>query len=411
MKKILDRLLPFALISAALMQLNGCATVTAGLESALTPPSISDTVDSFESAALAIKTSNRILLQAPISEQEAWPEMLYKAPSSNNALKMGLSAFGMSQGVTIPTEFDPETGFPRPTSALYILIKDRNEMLNKELRKTYINYFKNNPGAITCAIENKLPDCNNEFAYKNTLMAYGTVSGNSQEIVALEQKIELMANGYKECDAWMRKSKEGDVKPVACKDTGLKSEDVEKASQINVKKEDLAEARKNYGKLSKRVYQASVAGADFTAAAVTKLVGAVVKFPSALSNAHNELSGWKGAVNAVMILPRLKNFFTSIGTYKDNLGIQYTAYSTMYKQIQGTYDVEDTPKTKEAKQRIERVRIALAELEPKLDMIAAGKEVEFTLAEREKWDRLAASFPAESYNLERAILTASRDSL
>lgn len=402
---------PFALLAlagAALLQLNGCATVTAGLESALTPPSISDTVDSFESAALAIKTSNRILLQAPISEQEAWPEKLYQAPSSNNALKMGIAAFGASQGVTIPTEFDPETGFPRPTSALYILIKDRNQMLNKELKRTYINYFRKNPGAITCAIENKLPDCNNEFAYKNTLMAYGTVSGNSQELAALEQKIELMANGYKECDAWMRRSQEGDVKPVACKDTGLKSEDVEKAAQINVKKEDLAEARKNYGKLSKRVYQASVAGADFTAAAVTKLVGAIFKFPSAIQNAPNELRGWKGAVNAAMILPRLKNFFSAIGTYKDNLGVQFTAYSTMYKQIQGTYDVEDTPKTREAKQRIERVRIALAELEPKLEMLAAGREVGFSAAEQEKWERLAASFPAESFDPEQAILTASR---
>ncbi len=411
MKSIVNKLLLLAFGVVPLSCLNGCATMTAGLESALTPPSISDTVDSFESAALAIKTSNRILLQAPISEQETWPEKLYHAPSTKNTLKMGISAFGASQGVTIPTEFDPQTGFPRPTSALYILIRDRNQMLNRELKKSYLAYFRRTPDTYTCPIQNKQPDCTNEFAYKNTLMAYGTVSGNNQEIAGLEQKIELMANGYRECDAWMRRSKQGEVKPVACKDPGLKSDEVEKAAQIQVKKEDLAEARKNYGRLSKRVYQASVGGADFTAAAVTKLASAIIKFPRALQNAHNELNGWKGAVNAAMILPRLKNIFSAIGIYKDNLAIQFTAYSTMYKQIQGTYGVEDTPQTTEAKKRIELVLIALAELTPKLDTIVSGEAVEFSPAERETWDRLAALFPPDPPTPERTMQVASHGGL
>src|SRR6185369_15820021 len=198
MNNVLIKLSLAALSGTALLQLYGCATVTAIAESTLTPPSISDTVDSFESAALAIKTSNRILLQAPISEQENWPEKLYNAPSTNNSVKMAVSAFGAYHGVTIPTEFDPETGFPRPTSPLYVLIKDRNQILNNELKKSYISYFQMNPDAITCAIENKLPDSINEFAYRNTLMAYGTVSGNDQEIARLDQQIELMANGYTE---------------------------------------------------------------------------------------------------------------------------------------------------------------------------------------------------------------------
>lgn len=411
MKSIVNKLVLLAFAAVPLSCLNGCATMTAGLESYLTPPSISDTVDSFESAALAIKTSNRILLHAPISEQETWPEKLYHAPSTKNALKMGIAAFGASQGVTVPTEFDPQTGFPRPTSALYILIRDRNQMLNRELKKSYLAYFRKNPQTITCSIENRQPECTNEFAYKNTLMAYGTVSGNNEEIAGLEQKIELMANGYRECDAWMRHSRQGEVKPVACKDTGLKNDEVEKTAQIRVKQEDLAEARKNYGKLSKRVYQASVGGADFTAAAVTKLAGAIIKFPKALQNAHNELNGWKGAVNAAMILPRLKNIFSAIGIYKDNLAIQLTAYSTMYKQIQGTYEVEDTPRTTEAKQRIELVLIALAELTPKLDTIVSGETVEFSPAERETWDRLAALFPPDPPAPERTMQVASHGGL
>src|SRR6185369_12754654 len=191
--------------------------------------------------------------------------------------------------------------------------------------------------------------------------------------------------------------------------TGLKNDDVEKAAQIKVKKEEVDDARKNYGKLSKRVYQASVAGADFTAAAITKLTAAVFKFPRAMANARHELSGWKGAVNAVMILPRLKNFYSAIGIYQSNLGIQITAYTTMYKQIQGTYDIEDTPKTKEAKQRIERVLTAMAELAPKLDLLATGNEVEFTVAEQEKWDMLAASYPSDPNVFEQAIIYASRD--
>ena len=385
----------FMLLLAAtgLLQIYGCATITAVAESSITPPSISDTVDSFESAALAIKTSNRILLKAPISEDEIWPEKLFKAPSANNSMKMALSGVGAYFGVTVPTEFDKETGFPRPTSPLYIMIKDRNQMLNKELNKTYLAHFKKSPEDVTCSIINKKDDCQNEFAYRNPLMAYGTVSGNNLELAKLEQKVDLMAKGYQECDAWVRKSKEGSVVPATCKDTGLRGDQVEKSLQINMTREELEIARKNYSKLSKRVYQTSVAGADFTAAAVTKIAAAIIKFPAALKNANNELSGWKGAVNTAMILPRLKNLFSSIGIYKDNLGVQFTAYKTMYSQASEKYEIKDEEKTKEARTRIERCEVAYAGLAPKLDQIAQGDQVEFSANEIAVWEHLAAQYP------------------
>lgn len=393
MKNFMKWSMVAALSAPALFQLNGCATVTALAESALTKPSISDTVDSFESAALAIKTSNRILLNAPISEDEAWPEKLYHAPSAENSLKMLISGFGGYHGVTVPTEFDPETGFPRPTSPLYIMIKDRNQMLDRELNKEYLAYFNNNPKDITCSIINKKPDCINEFAYRNPLMAFGTVNGNNIELAKLEQKVDLMSKGYRECDAWVRKSREGDVAPAVCKDTGLKSDEVEKALQINLTKEEMDIARRNYGRLSKRIYQASVAGADFSAAAVTKIGAAIIKFPAAIQNAKEEFKGWKGAVNTAMILPRLKNLFSAIGIYKDHLGTQFTAYKTMYSQISEKYEVHDDENIKEARVRIERFETAYARLAPKLDLLVKGGEVEFTQDETMTWDLLAAAYP------------------
>lgn len=374
-----------------LMQLNGCATVTALAESAITPPSISDTIDSFESAALAIKTSNRILLSAPISEEEAWPELLYKMPSSENTMKMAVAGAGAYFGVTIPTEFDKETGFPRPTSPLYLLIKDRNKMLDKELKSTYTKYFKNNPGSYQCAISNKKPDCTNEYAYRNPLMAFGTVSGNSEELAKVELHMNQMEKGFRECDAWLRKSKEGDVASAYCKDPALKDDDF-KVLEIKKTKEQLENDKKVYGKLSKRVYQASVAGADFTAAAMTKVIASIVKFPLALKNAQNEIKGWKGAVNIAMLLPRMKNLFKSIGIYKDNLGLQYTAYKTMYKQIEGNYDVEDKPATKEANLRIENFEKEYAAIRPQLELLAAGKDITFDPRTIERWELMAAVY-------------------
>jgi hypothetical protein len=375
-----------------LLLLNGCATVTTVAESALTKPSISGTVDSFESAALAIAISNRILLRSPISEEEIWPEKLYHAPTAENSVKMAVAGAGGYHGVTIPTEFDKITGFPRPTSPFYIMLKDRNQILDKELKKDYMIYFKKHPKKITCSIIKKKRDCINDLAYRNPLMAYGTIIGNNEELANLEKSVILMSKGYRECDAWVRKSKQGNIIPVACKDHGMKSEDANKALQIHKTKEEMEIARKNYSRLSKRIYQASIAGADFTVAAVIKLGTAIVKFPEALKNADNEFKGWKGVVNRQMILPRLKNLFSAIGIYKDQLDIQLTIYKTMYDQISGKFDIEDDSKTKEARSRIEHFTRAYTDIAPKLDLLARGEPVEFSPHEIATWDDLAASY-------------------
>lgn len=377
---------------AGLLNVTGCATVTAIAESALAPPSICDSLDSFESAALAIKTSNRILLLAPISEQEEWPERMFAMPTADNSIKMALSGLGMKYGITVPTEIDPETGFPRPTSPLYIMIKDRNKMLNKELRKSYVEYFKKHPAVIQCDIEERKPDCANEYAYRNALMAYGTVSGNNEELIRLEQEMEQMAKGFRQCDAWVRRSQEGEVAKAFCKDPVLKDEAF-KDMEIRKTKEQLEEDRKIYGKLSKRVYQATVAGADFSAAALTKIAATIIKFPEALRHAPEEIKGWKGAMNISMLLPRIKNVFSALGIYKDNLYLQFTAYKTMYTQIQGNYQVEETIETREALRRIEQLDTLLAATGQRLDRLAAGQDASFSLHEIAAWEKLAAQWP------------------
>jgi hypothetical protein len=404
MKNVM-KMLALASLLAASTQLSGCASGMAAIEGLTTPPSISDTLDSFESAALAIKISNRILLEAPISEQEEWPVKLYKAPSAENSIKMAITGFAGSKGITIPTEFDPQTGFPRPTSPLYLLIKDRNLMLDKEINKTYLSTFKKDQQAISCAISKPAKDCIDKHAYKNPLSAYGVISNNSKAVADLEKELYLASNGYKECDAWVRKSKEGDVEPVACKDKSIKSDVFEKDLEIKQSKEEIELAKKNYGRLSKKVYMASVGGADFTAAAITKLVVTIAKFPLAVKNAPQEIKGWKGAINIAMLLPRIKNLFSAVGTYKDHLGNQITAYKMVYNNLQDKYDVKDDDKTKQAKLRIDRFEAAYKEIEPKLNQMAKGENIELTSAEQMKWEVLASMYPAD-INFDNELLLA-----
>lgn len=406
--KVLKIMLLLTLLAAS-TQLSGCASGMAAIEGLTTPPSISDTLDSFESASLAIKISNRILLESPISEQEEWPSKLYKAPSLENAGKMALTGFAASKGVTVPTEFDPQTGFPRPTSPLYLLISDRNKMLDKEINKTYLNTFKKDPKVVSCAISKPAKDCIDKHAYKSPLRAYGVISNNSNAVAEMEKELQMAANGYKECDAWVRKSKEGDVEPVACKDKSIKSDDIEKNLDIKQSKEEIEVAKKNYGRLSKRVYMATVGGADFTAAATTKLVTAILKFPLAVKNAPQEIKGWKGAINIAMLLPRIKNLAFSIGTYKDHLGNQIAAYKMIYNNLQDKYDVKDDEKTKQAKLRIERFETAYREIEPKLAQMAKGENVELTAADQMKWDVLASLFPADADYDNELMLAAIQE--
>ena len=397
---VLKKLATLLLAGAAIFQLNGCATITAGGECAaeLYNPTISAALDSFESAAIAVKLSNRVLLKAPLSEQDSWPSSLYGAPSGAAMVKGAFSIIGTLAGVPgAAIEIDPETGFPRPTSALYTFLKDRDKMLDKEVCKDDVVFFRRNAQEISCPLgSRKKSETFDENVYRNVLMAYGVVTGNKEEMLKVEAEVREMENGFGKCDAWARKSNEGDVKETYCKDPALKDE-VLKASLVKGKKEDIESQKKAYGPLANRVYNASVAGADFTIAASTKIICAIGVAVRAVPNIDKEIKGWKGAMNVALLPSRIKNVVKAFGIYRDNLGLQITAYKTMYNQIKGLgYEIkEEEPKTKQALQRIEAAEVILASLMPKVDQLLAGREVEFTAMDLGNFERLAALYPAE----------------
>lgn len=385
------------LLMGGFLFLSGCATGTALMEAYVTPPSVSDTLDSFETAALAIRASNRIL-RAPICENSEWPIKLWQAPKGENTAKMAIAMFGASKGITVPTEFDPETGFPRPTSALYLLIKDRMAILDETGDNRHSNYFTGNPDRdYFNPSGNTEAVAGNPFIYRSTLCAYGTVMNNSQAVKQAEMRISNYYNGYEECDAWIKHSEEGQVVDAACKasiNSGEVRQYLEERAEQN--KEDLERDKKQYAKLAERVHKASLGGADFTAAAVTKIVCAVIKAPRALQNMHNELQGWRGAVNIAMLGPRIKNAFKAVGIYRENLGLQATTYNTMISGLKGKYDLKEDRETKAAWMRIKAVEEALKDINPKLALWEKGEEVDFTRPEISKWELLASSFP-ENY--------------
>jgi hypothetical protein len=385
---------------ATIFQLNGCATATSLGECAAENynPTIGAALDSFESAAIAIKISNRVLLRAPLSEQDTWPSSLFGTPSGAAIVKGAFSILGTMAGVSgAAIEIDPETGFPRPQSALYIFLKDRREMLNREIQKEDVAYFKKNTAEIYRPLgDRKKTETYDENVYRNVLMAYGVVTNNKEEMLKVELDIQQTELGFTQCDAWAHKSKAGEVKETYCKDPALKDATLI-SSLVRGKVEDIESKKKAYGPLANKVYNASVAGADFTVAASTKIICAIAVAVRAVPNMANEFKGWKGAVNIGLLPSRIKNVVSAFGIYRDNLGLQITAYKTMYNQIRNLgYEVkEEEPKIKEALQRIEAAEPILQCLLPKFDDLIAGREVEFTLEDQRGLKILAGLYPSE----------------
>ena len=91
--KMFKSLILLAALALVSLQMSGCATLTSGGECAAESmhPTVMAAIDSFESAAMAIKLSNRVLLETPLSEQDQWPAKMYGAPSGAAMFKMGLS--------------------------------------------------------------------------------------------------------------------------------------------------------------------------------------------------------------------------------------------------------------------------------------------------------------------------------
>lgn len=508
------------------VQLNGCATATSTLECGVESlnPTVMAAVDSFESAALAIKLSNRVLLEMPVNEQDSWPDKLYGAPSGAGLLMMGLSLFGASQGITIPFDIDPKTGLPRPTSALYIFLREREQMLNKEVSREDVQFFRSQSARV---IAREIPfhrrksgeQLIDEHVYRNPLMAFGVVTANRDEMVRVQQDIDLLSQGFKQCDAWVHASREGDVKPAACQDPALRQDRLEarmkKASytpgqpapaperqptnnsppekpprdlrdavgdqeasskppawglekkrqaqtskdrrgrqrepvtladagstkrsnsetvpmsvpepdpvpaqgviyvneqdrQMAEKGEELETMRKNYGKLAGRVYNAAVAGADFTTAAIVKIGCAIVNGTRALPNIKNEFKGARGVYNIAMVASRIRMIINAFGYYQKNLGLQFTAYTTMYQQIKGTYpDLQDSDpnraeKTAQALLRIEQAATLLQELEPRLNLLAQGQVSQFSDHDLARLAALARHYP-DQRQIEQDFLLA-----
>lgn len=390
----------------ALAQLNGCATVTAGGECAaeLYNPTIGAALDSFESAAISIKLSNRVLLKAPLSEQDTWPSVLYGAPSGSAMVKGAFSIIGTVAGVSVPMEIDKETGFPRATSALYVFLKDRSKMLNEKISKDDVAFFKKNKGEYYRPLgDRKKPETYDDNVYRNPLMAFGVVNGNKEDMLKVEQDIQLTADGFGTCDAWAHNTNQGGVKETYCKDPALK-DDILKASIVKGKIEDFESKKKAYTPLANKVYKASVAGADFSVAASAKIVCAIGVAVRAIPNMKKEFSGWKGVVNIAMLPSRIKNVVSAFGIYRDNLGLQITAYKTMYNQIKDRgYEIrDDDPKEEEkikaALLRIEQSEAIICAMNDKLDRLAKGENVEFTSHDLEQvaaLEKIYNNFEAE----------------
>ncbi len=415
--KYFKHLIPACLLALAAGTMSGCATGMSSLECGveLMNPTVMASLDSFESAAISIKLSNRVLLRSPISEQDTWPNDLYGVPSGTALFKMGLSLFASSQGITLATEIDPSTGWPRPTSALYIFLKEREQLLNRHVSRDDFLFFKSQPPDIYFRElgYRKKPETVNEYVYRNPLMAYGVVTNNKQEMLKLQEDIDLTAKGYARCDAFLRNAKGNEaesVKQAACQDPALKDEAITAA--LKEKTEDMALMEKNYGRLANKVYSASVAGADFTMAATVKIGCAVVNVARAIPNIDKEFQKVRGFYNAAMLFPRIKMVLNSLGIYKNNLGLQYTVYKTMYQQIKGKYQIKEQDpnqekQVKEAVRRIELAETIIRELEPKLSLAFAGEHVEFSKQEAIKIEKVAAMFTASGED----TLLASFDNL
>lgn len=395
------KLLLTTLLLAATCGLSGCVTGMAALECGLESlnPTVMGSLDSFESAAISIKLSNRVLLKTPLSEQDNWPDDLFGVPSGGTLFKMGLSAFASSQGITLATEIDPETGWPRPTSALYIFLKEREALLDKQVNPRDVKFFNSQPRDVFYKPlgKHKKPDTINPFSYRNPLMAYGVVTNNKNEMLQLEEEINLVAQGYTTCDAFLRtadKDAPEEVKQAACKDPALTGDMLTVALQE--KTEDMALMQQNYGKLANKVYSASLAGADFSMAALVKVGCAVVNGVRAFPNIGEEFKNIRGVYNAAMLFPRIKMVFSALGIYKSNLSLQYTVYKTMYQQIKGKYQLTDEQleqeQTKEVLQRLEQAETILAQLEPKIQLALKGAPVQFTDTETIELQQVAALF-------------------
>ena len=149
-------------------------------------------------------------------------------------------------------------------------------------------------------------------------------------------------------------------------------------------------------------------------AASAKIICSIAVAVRAIPNINSEIKGWKGVVNIAMLPMRIKNAIGAFGIYRDNLGLQITAYQTMYNQIKGLgYEIrEDTPQgseqTREALERIRQAEPLLASLTTKINILASGQDVTFSDADFGQIATLAAIYPDQAGSAARAFLASVR---
>jgi len=269
---------------------------------------VRDTVDSLESALLAIRLSNMTLLHTPLSKDCQWPADFSKAPSQETLVKMGISGAVMSQGGSAAFERDPYTGLPRPTSPFYLLLKEKETLLKRTKR----------------------PRRN---GHKNALRAFGVVSLNNKEVAELERELAYSEKGYKQCAGLVRSSdktfsrgiKEDYCPSEARKHTKL---DLIKENK-DALKEDRDNAKKNYVPLAKKVNRIFLANLDYLGAALTQITGAILKMSSAINNVKNEFRRLPPR-EVAMLITRMENIKQIAPYFPQCISDNITIYKKLY---------------------------------------------------------------------------------
>jgi hypothetical protein len=363
--------------------LPGLATATSLVTQVITPASVRDTVDSLESALLAIRLSNMTLLHTPLSKDCQWPADFSKAPSQETLVKMGISGAVMSQGGSAAFERDPYTGLPRPTSPFYLLLKEKETLLKRTKR----------------------PRRN---GHKNALRAFGVVSLNNKEVAELERELAYSEKGYKQCAGLVRSSdktfsrgiKEDYCPSEARKHTKL---DLIKENK-DALKEDRDNAKKNYVPLAKKVNRIFLANLDYLGAALTQITGAILKMSSAINNVKNEFRRLPPR-EVAMLITRMENIKQIAPYFPQCISDHITIYKKLYSILREEYDdLLDDDEKKAAQQTFERIlatEIAYQKIHKQIAALDRGEEVRFTEDEQALWERLAALYPSEPHKMDQ----------
>ena len=355
----------------------GLATITSVVTQTITPPSVRDSIDALESAIIAIRLSNTSLLHTPLSEDCRWPADFSKAPSQDTLVKMGISGALMSQGGSAAFERDPRTGLPRPTSPFYLLLKEKETLIQKT----------------------KPPRRN---GHKNTLRAFGVVSLNNKEVAELERELAYTEKGFNKCTGLVRSSdktfsrgiKEDYCPSEARKHTKL---DLVKENK-DALKEHRDNAKKNFAPLAKKVNRVFLANLDYLGAALTQITGAILKMSSAINNAKNEFRRLPPR-EVAMLVSRMENIKQIAPYFPQCISDNITIYKKLYSILREEYDdLLDEDEKKAARRTINRLlaaEIAYQEIHEKIAALASGEDVRFTEDEQARWERLAILYPSE----------------